>query len=552
MSKKKIAILVIVLLAVAAGTVYGLMKLRKANTKAYVQPVSDLNNTWALESGSSSGTITQSAYQKITLSEEESVAEVFVEEGQAVKAGQSLFRYDTKKQDLVIKERQIDVDDCAKQLSLARKQLAQYKKIKPVKQKSSEKKPKEFKRSKNQAFLKLIREPIADDEPSGSDTDDPDSSGSSATPGSDSGSGDTPDPSGEGGEGGEGSGQTPEPQPEPEPEPEPEPDPEASAYLYQVKTSTKLTAAEINAWVNKGMRVILKIKDDKGNYETVWEIDGKNFPPAEAGTYWNVVTHQRWEPPAPKDPDDPGEEYTKAEKDALIAEQNLTIKDLENDLALAQHELDREKMKLDKSVVKAVMNGTVETIYEAGYNPGEGNPFCTVIGEQGTTVTGYISELDLGTTSIGDKITVTSWMSGATTEAEIITISDFPATAGYWGGSGNPNASYYEFTAYMEDSTGFEPGEDVNIQPYMEDMDQMIVLEKVYVRMDDQGAYVMADDGTGHLARKAVEVKPASDNEYIIITSGLTEEDLIAFPYGVSGKEGALTTTEEQWDDLLY
>ena len=81
MSKKKIAILVIVLLAVAAGTVYGLMKLRKANTKAYVQPVSDLNNTWALESGSSSGTITQSAYQKITLSEEESVAEVFVDEG---------------------------------------------------------------------------------------------------------------------------------------------------------------------------------------------------------------------------------------------------------------------------------------------------------------------------------------------------------------------------------------------------------------------------------------------------------------------------------------
>ena len=549
MSKKKIAILVIVLLAIVGGIVFGLMKLRKANTKAYVQPVSDLNNTWALESGSSSGTITQSAYQKITLSEDEAVAEVFVEEGQEVKAGQNLFRYDTKKQDLVIKERQLDVDDCAEQLSLAKKQLAQYKKIKPVKKKSSEKEPEEFKRSKAQAYLKLIREPIADDDPSGSDTDaDQDDQGQSGT---------TPDPSGEGGEGSQGGeggegGDTPSEDPVTPDEPD-TPDPEASAYLYEVKTQTKLTADEINEWVNKGMRVILKIKDDKGNYENVWEIDGKNFPAVDAGTYWNVLTHERWEPPAPADPDDPGEEYTKAEKDALIAEQNLTIKDMENDLAIAQHELDREKMKLDKSIVKSVMNGRVETIYEAGYNPGEGNPFCTVIGEQGTTVTGFISELDLGNTTIGDKLTVTSWMTGSTTEAEIITISDFPASPGYYYyGSGNPNASYYEFTAYMENSTGFEPGEDVNIQPYMENTDQMIVLEKVYVRTDDKGAYVMADDGNGRLMRKDVEVKAASDNEYIIITSGLTEDDMIAFPYGASGKEGALTTTEEQWDDLLF
>ena len=55
----------------------------------------------------------------------------------------------------------------------------------------------------------------------------------------------------------------------------------------------------------------------------------------------------------------------------------------------------------------------------------------------------------------------------------------------------------------------------------------------------------------GKLKRQDVTAKKGTDSESIQILDGLTMDDMIAFPYGSKGKEGLLTTTEQQGPSLF-
>jgi hypothetical protein len=142
---------------------------------------------------------------------------------------------------------------------------------------------------------------------------------------------------------------------------------------------------------------------------------------------------------------------------------------------------------------------------------------------------------------VGDKITVQSWESGAQTTATIMEISSYPSDQSTTYRYGNSNFSDYEYIAYMEETTGFYADEYVSIKQYRET--DSIVLESVYVRSDDEGDYVLIDDGNGTLKRQAVVTQDTSEAEYVEITEGLSEDDMIAFPYGKSGFAGNITTT---------
>ncbi len=105
----------------------------------------------------------------------------------------------------------------------------------------------------------------------------------------------------------------------------------------------------------------------------------------------------------------------------------------------------------------------------------------------------------------------------------------------------------------MDQSDGFDIGEDVRISKIEGDENtasDVITLSKAYVRTDSSGSYVLKDVD-GKLARQDVKIKKGTDGDYVIITDGLTLEDKIAFPYGSKGKEGLLTTTEQQGPSIF-
>jgi multidrug resistance efflux pump len=508
MSKRRKIIWIVLAALVLAALVWGLVILRGRNHKAYVQLVADLNSTWVLSNESSSGTIIDADEQRIYLQPTDQVEEVYVTEGQQVAEGDALFRFDTRSANLELQEKQLEVENSAASLDIARQQLAAYEKITPVAARPEPEDPQDA-------------DPLSADQK-------------------------LPRPSA-----GQGTEEDP--------------------YLYACTNKTIVTAEEINAWLANGQVVILYIsgaqqetaKDpaeenepgEETHQETAAEMAkrlngwliGENYSHImEDGTYWHVATRSRFQPPMPEINETPQERtYTQAEKDKLISDQKLTIRRLENDLALAKNALEQSRKAMDGNTVRATMDGTIKTIGDPASPPKDGSPFCTVSGGAGVTLQGYISELDLEGSQVGDKISVTSWMSGTATEAEITEIADYPTdNTDFYGGEGNPNTSYYQFTAHMDSAEGFESGEWVDIQPFLPTLEEIIVLEKMYVRSDGAGTYVMVDDGNGRLERREVTIRPTSTNEYVEILSGLSAEDYVAFPYGKTARVGSRTTTE--------
>ena len=493
--KKKMIVILLLLALVLAAAVWGLLYLRSQHNRAYVERVGDINQTWVLYNSEISGMIDEGAQQSVYLQPTEQVAEVYVSPGQKVTAGQPLFRYDTASLELEVKQRELEVDSCAAALSLGRQQLAAYEDIVPV-----------------AADEPIIDEPGAE-EPGWVITPE------QQLPEVLSGTGSPDDP-----------------------------------LIYLCREETLVSGQQLNQWREQELCVRLEQRagnDPAGELQSCWTVDGRNFPTVADSSLWSVSSRSVWLPPEPEEPDypddpqEPQASYTQAQKDKLIAGQKLTLRRLENSLAMAENALDISRDKLVDATVRALLGGTVRIIGDPAAPPQDGTPFCTVQAAGGLTVVGYLNELELDRTRVGDKVTVYSWFTGDSVTAVITAVADYPAAGQHWEGQGNPNASYYEFTAFVEEGgEGFNVGDGVSVRPYMDEDDDAIVLQSIYVRSDEGGAYVMADDGSGRLTRRSVTVVPTSESEFVQITSGLTQDDYVAFPYGDTAREGTLTTTD--------
>lgn len=216
------------------------------------------------------------------------------------------------------------------------------------------------------------------------------------------------------------------------------------------------------------------------------------------------------------------------------------------EIQVRKKKLELESMQKSASdgIVYAEVAGEVKSLGDPKNPPKDGKPFMVVSGDEGLYVSGSISELSLGDVTVGTVVTANSWESGMSFEATIIEISEYPVSGSSWG-EGNPNVSYYECTAYIEDSTGLRNGEYVDLMISTGSGSQGgIFLEKAYVREENGKPYCMIADENGRLKKQYVVTGRTVYGSAIEIKSGLTEEDLIAFPYGKDVVEGALTTQE--------
>ena len=242
--------------------------------------------------------------------------------------------------------------------------------------------------------------------------------------------------------------------------------------------------------------------------------------------------------------------YTKEEKDKKVTDQKLVIARAENTARTAQAALTAAEQRLSNATVTAKMDGVVQKVGDPE-NIDSTQPFVTVANENGLTLTGYVSELLLSETKVGDKLSVSSWESGTVSDATITEISQFPDPNAEQWTDGNSNVSWYPYTAIMEDADGFYTGEMVSVTPEKEIPGDAIVIMKIYVRSEQGENYVLVDNGNGRLAKKTVKVESAPDNQYYIVTEGLSNEDMIAFPYGSKAVEGMRTTDQMSIFDIF-
>lgn len=252
--------------------------------------------------------------------------------------------------------------------------------------------------------------------------------------------------------------------------------------------------------------------------------------------------------------DENSDSYTAAELQKAISEKDDEVKKLS--ISKQQEELQLQSLEsaAANGIVYATVEGHVKSIDEDS-ETGRAGAFMVVTSDDGLYVSGTVSELLLDTVVPGTKVMANSWESGLSFEAVITQVSEFPTQNNSWS-EGNPNVSYYEYTAYIQDSAGLTNGEYVDLTiggrsaengedlEEEESNDSGIYIEKAYVRQEDGKYYCMIADENGRLKKQYVQTGKTVWGSALEIKAGLREDDLIAFPYGKNVVEGVLVSED--------
>ncbi len=298
--------------------------------------------------------------------------------------------------------------------------------------------------------------------------------------------------------------------------------------------------------------------NEENEYEidSSWNVKCSKFAQLveNEGDTYSLVTHTKEEQKYEEIPEEPIEEetadeesgYSEVELAKAIRDKKQELKTLDLNLRKAQLSLQENKDLLTDGVVRAKKNGIVRKVGDLDNPPSDGSAFIEVSSGNGAYIEGTISELLLDTIKAGDEISAYSWTNGTTCTATISSIDTIPSSNNYYNGSGNPNASYYTFEAYVDDSSSLTNGDYLEITFNNTNTDtNSIWLSKAYVKQDGKKYYVMKDDN-GKLVKQYVTAKTIVWGDTVEITDGLSETDYIAFAYGKNAKEGTKTKNMEE------
>ena len=247
------------------------------------------------------------------------------------------------------------------------------------------------------------------------------------------------------------------------------------------------------------------------------------------------------------------ESYPKEELIKMIRDKNKEIAQLDTSIKLAKVNLEKVKKEVGSDTVYSELEGTVKAVRDPNGGDFTGSEAVVeVSGGGGYYIDGALSELELGTVSIGGTVQVNSWMTGASCQGEIVEISDYPTdNANSWS-DGNSNVSYYPFKVFVPEEANLQEGDwvEMSYQNTAGDDGNTMYLESMFIRSENGKSYVMARGENGKLEKRWVQTGRNLWGSYTQIRGGLTVDDFVAFPYGRNAVEGAGTT--EATPDKLY
>ena len=234
----------------------------------------------------------------------------------------------------------------------------------------------------------------------------------------------------------------------------------------------------------------------------------------------------------------------------MRAQKQEEIKGLEFDLKMAETEYKIMQNELEDGNVYAQVDGDVVTVLAEEEARMTRQPIIKVSGGGGYYVNCSVSELEKDKMQIGQEVTVNDWNTGMTYTGTVESLGDFPSSDGYWNGMGNPNTTYYPFTVFIDGSADLQSRSYVSVMFSTSSGENGIYLENPFIRTEQGQSYVYVLGENGRLEQRSVVTGKSLWGSYTEILSGITEEDLIAFPYGKNVKDGA--PAEERDISELY
>lgn len=494
-------IIAVIVIAVAGGCVGGGIYYRRNNLTAEVTSVEDIRDGYWGDEVYSYGQVTNDHSQTVYLSTEDTIKEVYVEEGQEVQAGDKLLAYDMTASDLDYNMKVLEAEKLGNQLEIAKNDLKKLKNTKPISpQVYTEPEPEQEQEpqipEKNGDAYNYIS-------PSAVPYNEAEADGTAESP-----------------------------------------------YRYLCTAEAYVTGEALAALAQNGTCAVYEIYENNqvsGDPVKSWEVDGSKTTVPDPDTKWAVATRTQVteaEEEIEDIPEEPVQEeeigYTKEELQSMIEEKEQEIRDLDLSKRKAELEVEKLKQKSTDGIVYASVTGTVKNLQDIENPPTDGTPFLEVSGSEGLYVTGALSELLLDEIQPGQPVQISSWESGVMCEGEITEIFDYPVANANAYGEGNQNVSYYPYTAYIEDTSGLKNGEYVDLTMTVggSEAEETLYISKAYVRTENGKSYVYKADENNRLVKQYVETGKTIYGSSVEIKSGLTSEDRIAFPYGKTAKEG--------------
>ena len=324
---------------------------------------------------------------------------------------------------------------------------------------------------------------------------------------------------------GEEVGEAPE---EPGPEPVLGDDDVLSEYVAVLKSTESNKRLTSNAtWY------AMKVTLDTGSYTYT-------LTPVSAQSYDDYTRPPEDDTPQ-DDPIDTGPYYTLEELVQMREDQQKKILDVEYNIKIAEAEYKIAQKEANDGNIYAEVDGTVVSALTEEEARANQTPIIKVSGGGGYYVTGTISELERDKLELGSEVTITDWRNGTMCSGTVQSIGDFPSSDRYYG-NGNPNASFYPFTVLVDESADLVPGYYVNMEYTLTDSTpDGIYLSNAFVRTEQGASYVYIQGKNGRLERRDIVTGKSVWGSYVQILSGATRDDLFAFPYGKTVKEGAPT-----------
>ena len=221
----------------------------------------------------------------------------------------------------------------------------------------------------------------------------------------------------------------------------------------------------------------------------------------------------------------------RSEQEKKVKEQTLTLK-------VAEAEYNIMNAEVNDGKVCASFDGKVVSTLTEEEARQDNRPLLKVSAGGGFYVEGSVSELEKDNLKIGQEVTINDWNNGMTYTGTVESIGDFPGTDNGWNGNGNPLASYYPFTVFVDGEADLQAGNYVSITYSTAATENGIYLQKPFVRTENGKSYVLVLGEDGRLEKRDVTLGKSLWGSYTEILSGLNTDDLIAFPYGKNVKEG--------------
>lgn len=543
--KKKIWIIVVVLILAAAGVAAWFLVPRQPQDEVFVYSYDMIGYVNNYQNGTESyGVVTTDRVQSIYVSESQQVTELLVYQGQQVQKGDVLYRYDTTLSDLELERKDLSIQQMEINLKNAEAELSSLQAMKPM-------------------VIPEVKEPNPDD------TKIPSKATLGEIYNTSSGKGTL-----------------------------------SSPYYVWLQSGTDITDTMIyrylgtkSAQMTSPVYVVFRIAPSNGaeytdEYGVIYQMVGRPVPStassgnetptsSEPDTTGNTESGESTQPNGSSEtepsttqptiqetekviymrfftPSTSQEEeiiwnsgYTSSELESMRNEKAAQINQLKFDIKMGKAELEIMKKEADSGEVQAEFDGVVTSVLEP-QNALEMNvPMIMVAGGGGFYVEGAVSELDLSTLQVGQKVTVTSWDNYMTYEGTIVEIGSYPSEDENYFSYGIANVSYYPYKVFIDESAELQEGTYVSMtyQPELEDGQGTMYLENAFLRTENGESYVYVRGADGLLEKRVVLAGDSSDGYMTEIIAGISETDYIAFPYGKEVVEGA-PTVEGTWDDL--